>query len=558
MPRPLDYGDQMKHCSGSENRRGDRILGRERAFALPDDWTGEQPAKGRSGPAVGDGSALHGGAVTAWLRAVRESTRCGQQGAAARILLRPATAARPPATGHPWSQNRRHVRTHRGALQRIADQWSVALAGEFEDTLDEGTVAPGLHRSDSVLAAYAHSAPWCASRSATPPDSLVQACRDKARQWYYRYRAVNGYYIYGGRKDPFGVHSFPGEMARLDDITAWHDRCIWALAMGEEAPAADPTQWTVLPEIPSNFERPIAVLDPEAQKATFTLAEGWRAELFAGEDRFPELENPVALTFDSRGRLWVSVMPGYPQVLPGTPVDDKLLIFPDENRDGRADRCQVFARGLHLPAGFELGHGVAYVAQMPNLVALADTDGDDVADKSEVLLRGFGTEDSHHAISAFTWDPAGGFYCQEGTFHHSQVETPWGPLRVHDGAVFRYDPRRSRLSVHTPWGFYNPWGHVFDGWGRDLIGDASDGGNYLAAPMQTRTRYDRVRRGLPSFTRNQVRPTGGSEILQGPGVPAEVQGDYLISNTIGFQGIRAHRLRADGSGVYADESWDLL
>ncbi|MEZ5975580.1 MAG: hypothetical protein R3E96_12285 [Planctomycetota bacterium] len=65
--------------------------------------------------------------------------------------------------------------------------------------------------------------------------------------------------------------------------------------------------------------------------------------------------------------------------------------------------------------------------------------------------------------------------------------------------------------------------------------------------MQTRTRYDRVRRGLPSFTRNQVRPTGGSEILQGPGVPAEVQGDYLISNTIGFQGIRAHRLRADGS-----------
>ncbi|MEZ5975579.1 MAG: hypothetical protein R3E96_12280 [Planctomycetota bacterium] len=112
----------------------------------------------------------------------------------------------------------------------------------------------------------------------------------------------------------------------------------------------------------------------------------------------------------------------------------------------------MFARGLHLPAGFELGHGVAYVAQMPNLVALADTDGDDVADKSEVLLRGFGTEDSHHAISAFTWDPAGGFYCQEGTFHHSQVETPWGPLRVHDGAVFRSDPRRSRLSVHTPWG----------------------------------------------------------------------------------------------------------
>src|SRR5690606_15253403 len=123
----------------------------------------------------------------------------------------------------------------------------------------------------------------------------------------------------------------------------------------------------------------------------FTLPEGFSIHLFASEADFPELANPVQLTFDNRGRLWVAVMPSYPHYRPGdTRPDDKLLILEDTDADGRADRRTVFADGLHLPIGFALQpDGSVIVSQQPKLIRLRDTDGDDRADTSEILLTGF-------------------------------------------------------------------------------------------------------------------------------------------------------------------------
>ena len=67
----------------------------------------------------------------------------------------------------------------------------------------------------------------------------------------------------------------------------------------------------------------------------------------------------------------------------------------------------VFADGLHVPIGIELGDGGVYVSQMPNLMFLKDTNGDDRADTRELIMHGFDTADSHHAMHAFTWDPGG-------------------------------------------------------------------------------------------------------------------------------------------------------
>lgn len=396
-------------------------------------------------------------------------------------------------------------------------------------------------------------------------DDRYQAVREavveKERHWYYRYRAVNGAYIYGGRKDPFGSVSFPQEMDNLDLLVRAFDMRIHALADAADPQAVGQVDVAGLPELPlisTNFTKDITVLPvPEAEAAVST-AEGYRASVFADSADFPDLQNPVALTFDGKGRLWVSVMPTYPQVVPGQAPNCKLLILEDTDGDQRADRQTIFADGLYLPTGFELGDGGAYVGQQPNLVFLEDLDGDDRADRKEIVLHGFGTEDSHHSISAFTWGPGGGLYMQEGTFHHSQVETPFGPVRLVDGGVFRWEPHTGRLRVHTPYGFWNPWGHVFDDWGQDYIGDASDGANYLAAPMTTDKEYARYRRGMPSFTKATVRPTGGSELVTGHLFPQSVQGDYLVTNTIGFQGIRAHRIAEEGSGVVADQHWDLL
>ncbi len=75
--------------------------------------------------------------------------------------------------------------------------------------------------------------------------------------------------------------------------------------------------------------------------------------------------NPVALNFDNKGRLWVATMPSYPQWKPKTKLDDKLLILDDDNNDGVADRCTVFAGGLHQPTGFEIGQGGVYIAEQP-------------------------------------------------------------------------------------------------------------------------------------------------------------------------------------------------
>ncbi len=297
-------------------------------------------------------------------------------------------------------------------------------------------------------------------------------------------------------------------------------------------------------------------LEPAYALQNLHPAEGYEVSLFASEQDFP-IGNPVAMAFDARGRLWVATMPSYPQRLPDEAPDDKIVILEDRDGDGHADHHTVFASGLHLPTGFELGDGGAYVAQQPNLMFLEDTDGDDVADRHEVILHGFGTEDSHHSISAFTWGPGGALYFQEGTFHHSQVETPHGPVRLVDAGVFRYKPRRFHLEVFVSYPFANPWGHVFDRWGQNFIADASGGDNYFGAPLTINAPYPRKRRRMNVFT-SIVRPTSGCEIVSSRHFPDEAQGNFLINNTIGFQGIKQHRVIEEGSGFTSEEVEPLL
>jgi putative membrane-bound dehydrogenase domain len=191
----------------------------------------------------------------------------------------------------------------------------------------------------------------------------------------------------------------------------------------------------------------------------FTLPEGYEVSLFASEQQFPNLGNPCQMRFDNLGRLWVSTLPSYPHYKPGAAKpNDKILIYEDTDGDGRADRETVFADGLHMPIGFELAPEGVYLSQEPFLMLLKDTDGDSRADVTEYLLDGFDPHDTHHAISAFDVDHGGGIYMCEGRFLHSQVETPWGPERMADGGVWRFDPqswkveRVMQLDVNNPWG----------------------------------------------------------------------------------------------------------
>ena len=227
----------------------------------------------------------------------------------------------------------------------------------------------------------------------------------------------------------------------------------------------------------------LASQDPKVALERMKVADGYEVNLFASEVEFPDLAKPLQMTFDTRGRLWVLTSPTYPHALPDEKPNDKLIVLEDTNGDGRADKSTVFADHLYIPTGFALGDGGVYIAQQPMLMFMKDTNGDGKADERRILLHGFGTEDSHHSIHAWQWGPDGALYFQEGTFLHSQVETPFGPRRMAYAGVWRYEPRTEKLDVFVSYPFANPWGHVIDKWGQNFISDASNGYNYWGTPF---------------------------------------------------------------------------
>jgi len=389
--------------------------------------------------------------------------------------------------------------------------------------------------------------------------ALRREVLEKNLQFFHDYRAINGCYIYGGRKAPFGIVNFPEEFTKLRKMIAKREARIWAVAKGEAVPSTiDDSDTGELQRVRTNAKNPIRLTSPEESRATFTLPEGYEVNLFASEVDFPDLKKPVQMTFDAKGRLWVTTMGSYPMYLPGKPVDDKVLIFEDTDGDGKADKQTVFADKLHVPTGIELGDGGAYVAQQPNLMFLKDTDGDDKADTRDLILHGFDTADSHHAMHAFTWDPGGALYWQEGTFHHTQVETPYGPKRVANAGVFRFEPKSWKFDVFVSYGFANPWGHYFDKWGQNLVADASGGANYYGTAFSGQVDYPQKHGNMHQFLEKQWRPTSGCELVSSRNFPDDTQGDYLLNNVIGFQGVLRYRVKDDGSGFHGDPIQPLL
>ncbi len=382
---------------------------------------------------------------------------------------------------------------------------------------------------------------------------------EKNLQFFYDYRAINGCYIYGGRKAPFGIVNFPEEFVKLRKMIAKREARVWAVAKGEAVPAAiDDSDTGELARVPTNAKIPIRITSPEESRRTFTLPEGYEVNLFASEVEFPDLKKPVQMTFDARGRLWVTTMASYPMYLPGRPVNDKVLILEDTDGDGVADKQTVFADKLHVPTGIELGDGGAYVSQQPNLMFLKDLDGDDKADTRDLIMHGFDTGDSHHAMHAFTWDPGGALYWQEGIFHRTQVETPYGPRRGLDAGIFRFEPKSKKFDVFVSYNFANPWGHYFDKWGQNFVADASGGANYYGTAFSGQVDYPQQHGNMHQFLEKQWRPTSGCELVSSRNFPDETQGDFLLNNVIGFQGVLRYRVKDDGSGFHADPVEPLL
>lgn len=405
--------------------------------------------------------------------------------------------------------------------------------------------------------------------------SLIrEAVLDKNFHWFHRYRVTDGYSTYGGRawlKFIGGQTNYEvvqRELENLDIMTANRDKVIWAVASGRGNPAVPkPDDSNLRPFVPVTTNKPgkgpggtHLFLSGADEIARMKIAPGLKVTLFADEKMFPELANPVQMAWDPQGRLWVAVWPTYPHWKPTERMNDKLLIFEDTNGDGKADKMSVFADGLDNPTGFEFYNGGVIVAQAPDLVFLKDTNGDGKADVRERIAHGLDTADTHHTSNSFVVDPGGALYFQEGTFHHSQVESPYGPpRRVANGAVFRYEPRTQKFGVYVSYSFANPHGHVFDKWGQDIVIDGTGAVPYHGPLFSSYLAYPAKHGGTPTvYDTRGIRPCPGMEILSSQHFPPEYQDNLLVANVIGFQGIRRLKLKDVGSSFGADDLEPML
>ena len=397
-------------------------------------------------------------------------------------------------------------------------------------------------------------------------DLVAAAVEDKNWFWINDFKIPNGVHVFGRRYNPYGPANYPFEVDKIREMTAIRDRAIWGAMRGDFLDVAALDAATAdLPPVetnytPSNKNGELRFLTGEEALATIEVPEGYRIEQWATEVEFPDLANPVQMSFDNQGRLWVATMPSYPHYRPGDPrPDDKLLILEDTDGDGKADKQTVWADGLHLPMGFEFAPEGVYLSQGINLVLLSDTDGDDYADRREVIFSGFDDHDTHHAISAYCADPSGAIYMCEGTFLRSNVETAYGTIRGTNGGFFRFSPQRRQLERHAQLSIPNPWGIAFDEWGQHFFLHTSGPTVEWMLPGSIRPRYGVATPGSQNLIEpnHRVRPTSGVEFVSSRHFPDEVQGDMLLNNTIGFLGTKQHRIEEAGTGYSTSWRQDL-
>ena len=385
--------------------------------------------------------------------------------------------------------------------------------------------------------------------------------------WHNDYKIPNGVHVYGRRYDPFGPDNYPAELEKIRQMLTIRDKAIWLAAQkGEKTNLQEADKNTrSLPEIKTNFNPEqngsLKYLYGEDALAKLKVPEGYKIELFASEVEFRDLANPVQMSFDNKGRLWVATMPSYPHYKPGdSKPNDKLIILEDTNHDGKVDKQTVFVDGLHLPLGFEFAPEGVYVSQGTNLKLFTDTNGDDKADKEEILMSGFDDHDTHHNSSAFCADPSGAIYSGEGVFLHTNVETAYGTVRATNGGFYRYSPQRHKLDRIAQLSIPNPWGIAFDEWGQPFFAETSGPDVRWMTPGTVLPRYgEATNKGKQLIEKDHlVRPTSGLEFVSSRHFPQEVQGDMLINNTIGFLGTKQHKIWDSGTGYETKHRQDLV
>ncbi len=321
---------------------------------------------------------------------------------------------------------------------------------------------------------------------------------------------------------------------------------------------------------------------PDEEKAGFHVAEGFEVQLFAAE---PQIDKPVNMAFDAKGRLWVSSSHEYPYAAhrerwadpEGSRVRDSrdaIIILEDSDKDGRADKRTVFADGLNIPSGV-LPYGSGCIAwSIPNIWFLDDTDGDRVCDKRTVLFGPLGWErDVHGNCSSFRLAPDGWVYATHGFSNDSHFKVrpenlrganpgdPGTELVLNSGNVFRFKPDGSRVELFSA-GQVNPFGLAWDRDGNLYSADCHSAPIYQLIPGAVYPSFGKPDDGLgfgPVMMHHTHSSTGicGITYLDRRTWGEDWNDRILIGNVVTSR-INQDRVTFEGSTPTATEAPDFL
>src|SRR6476660_2733821 len=302
-------------------------------------------------------------------------------------------------------------------------------------------------------------------------------------------------------------------------------------------------------------------LSPAEEQKLFKLPPGFEINLVAAE---PDIQKPLNMAFDERGRIWLTCTVEYPYAAPpDRPGKDSIRVLEDTDGDGRFEKMTVFADGLNIPIGIYPWKGGCVAYSIPNIWHLEDTDGDGVCDKRTVLYGPFDTSrDTHGMINSLRrgWD--GWVYACHGFNNDSRVKgTDGHEIRMQSGNVFRFQLDGSRIE-HFTHGQVNPFGMCFDEYFNIFTADCHSKPVYQLLRGGYYPGFGKPHYGL-GFVPPMMDHLHGSTAIcglvkySGENFPEEYRGDFYSGNVMTSR-INRNKPEYHGSTIKAIEQPDFL
>lgn len=308
--------------------------------------------------------------------------------------------------------------------------------------------------------------------------------------------------------------------------------------------------------------RSTAPLPPEEQLKSFRVPQGFTVQLVAAE---PQINKPINIAIDARGRLWVTSTIEYPFPVrdPNAKPRDQIKVLEIDPANGRAVKVTTFADGCNIPAGVYPYKNGCIAFSIPNIYTFQDTDGDGVADKRDVLYGPFDTSrDTHGMTNSFVRGFDGFLYATHGFNNRSTIAAKDGSkIEMNSGNVYRMALDGSHVD-HIAHGPVNPFGLMFDGAGNLYVADCHTKPIQMVLRGAWYEHFGRPHDGIGFYPKimghlHGSTAIGGVVVIDDARWPEEFRGNLICGNPVTSR-VNRDRVEWNGSTPALKEMPDLV